>query len=294
MPGGRARYDRGPAGGAVTPACPKEWTDRRVKSDQIVLLTTSPTAAPLPLPRPVLEPRPVRTRTGGRDAAGRRRAHSRRLALEQLAFDLGPERPRWSFSRLVLRSPHRQRILERVEFVRRFFPELDGSTVRLGLAQKPGVLGWGSMDPEQPGIWVRPRRLDYFTVAHEFTHLLQARRLVPMGERQCDLHALARSAMLVDVAPGYLSVPRALRARRRLTANQSAFLCETARHALAARAAGERRYLLRFEREVAAAWRDGRLEGRPRALPVRAAVETLRLGLEHVRARIRAVAESLP
>ncbi len=192
------------------------------------------------------------------------------------------------------RSPHRERILERVEFVRRFFPELDGCTVRLGLAQKPGVLGWGSLDPDQPGIWVRPKRLDYFTVAHEFTHLLQARRLVPGGERQCDLHALARSPMLVDAPPGYLALPRGLRAKRRLTARESGYLCDAARRALAARAAGERRYLKRFEQEVADAWRAGALGARGRPPAVRAAVDSLKLGLDFVRARIRAAAESLP
>ena len=97
------------------------------------------------------------------------------MPLEQLAMDLGPEQPRWRMTRLVLRSPHRDRILERVEFVRRFFPEIDRCTVTLGLAQKRGVLGWGSLDPERPGIWVRPRVLHRFTVAHELTHLLQAR-----------------------------------------------------------------------------------------------------------------------
>ena len=71
--------------------------------------------------------------------------------LEQLAFELGPVRPRWSFSRRVLVSPHRERIRERLEFVRRFFPELDGITVRVGMALKRGVLGWGSLDPERPG-----------------------------------------------------------------------------------------------------------------------------------------------
>lgn len=208
-------------------------------------------------------------------------------------IDLGPERPRWTLSRLVQRSPFRERILERVEFVRRFFPELDGVTVRLGLAQKPGVLGWGSLDPDQPGIWVRPKRLDYFTIAHEFTHLLQARRLVPGGERQCDLFALARSPMLADTPPGYLSVPHALRAKRRLTAAQSALLCDAARRALAAREAGDRRYLVRFETEIAEAWRNGALASADSGRRVQAAVDTLRLGLRFVGAKIRAAAEAL-
>ena len=171
--------------------------------------------------------------------------------LEQLAFELGPARPRWSFSRRVLGSPHRERIRERLEFVRRFFPELDGITVRVGMALKRGVLGWGSLDPERPGVWVRPRRLDYFTIAHEFTHLLQARGQVPRGERACDLYALARSPLLVDSPPGYLKLPRALGRRKQVSARDAATLCAHARAAIAARQAGDRRYLARFERDVA-------------------------------------------
>jgi hypothetical protein len=185
-----------------------------------------------------------------RDVKRPRRAR-RRQPLEQLAFELGPARPRWSYSRLVLRSPHQARIRERVEFVRRFFPELDGLTIRVGLAQKPGVLGWGSLDPERPGIWVRPRRLDYFTIAHELTHLLQARGEVPRGERACDLWALSRSSLLVDAPPGYLKLPSSLRHRRKLPPEEAAFLCDAARSALAARVAGDRRYLQGFERAVA-------------------------------------------
>lgn len=168
-----------------------------------------------------------------------------------MAFDLGPERPRWRLSRLVTKSRHRDRILERLEFVRRFFPELEDSTIRVGLAKKPGVLGWGSLDPSEPGVWVRPRLLDYFTIAHEFTHLLQARGLVPMGERACDLHALARSPLVVDVAPGYLRMPRELRSRRKLPFTVSSLLCGLARRALRAREEGDRRYLQRFEKAVA-------------------------------------------
>jgi hypothetical protein len=78
---------------------------------------------------------------------------------------------------------------------------------------------------------------------------LQARALVPRGERACDLHALARSAALVDAAPSYLAVPAALRARP-LAPGAAALLHRAAREALAARAAGDRRYLKRFERAL--------------------------------------------
>jgi hypothetical protein len=179
-------------------------------------------------------------------------ARRRAQPLEQLAMDLGPPRSPWSFSRFALRSPHLPRIRERIEFVRGFFPELDGITIRVGLVRKRGILGWGSLDPEQPGIWVRPRRLEHFTIAHELTHLLQARGLVPGGERACDLWALARSPLVVDYAPGYLAVPRALRRPRPLEPAESQLLHAAARRAIAARQEGDRRYLLGFERDVAA------------------------------------------
>jgi hypothetical protein len=173
--------------------------------------------------------------------------------LEQMALDLGPDRPRWKLSRLVEASAHRERILEYLEFARKFFPELEGLNIRVGLAQKRGVLGWGSLDPEQPGIWVRPRRLQLFTIAHEFTHLLQARSLVPHGERQCDLWALARSPLLIDAVPNYLHLPRALH-RGKPTNDQAHALCTAAREAIAGREAGDRRYLVRFEATLAEAF----------------------------------------
>jgi len=185
-------------------------------------------------------------------SSNKRRPKGPRL-LEQLSLDLGPERPRWTPSRLVVRSPHRERILEYLEFVRRFFPELEGVNIRVGLAQKRGVLGWGSLDPERPGVWVRPRQLQLFTIAHEYTHLLQARGLVPRGERQCDLWALARSPLLIDSPPNYLKLPRTLR-RGRPTNDQAHALCTAAREAIAAREAGDRRYLARFEERLAEAF----------------------------------------
>ena len=200
----------------------------------------------------MLESAPVRTARGRAD--GRRPRSRRRAPLEQLAMDLGTLRPRWRFSRLVLRSPHAPRIRERLEYVRSFFPEIDGLTIGVGLALKRGVLGWGSLDPEAPAVWVRPRRLDCFTVAHEFTHLLQARGLVPRGERACDLWALARSPLLVDQPPGYLRVPAQLRRLRQLDGRDAALLHAAACRAIEARSHGERRYLLGFEHDVAASW----------------------------------------
>jgi hypothetical protein len=174
----------------------------------------------------------------------------RTAPLEQLGLDLELAPPRWSYSRLVLCSPHFERIRDRVEFVRGFFPEVSGITIRIGLARKRGVLGWGSLDPERPGIWLRPRRIELFTIAHEMTHLLQARTLVPRGERSCDLYALARSPLLIDSPPTYLKIPRRFK-QTPMRTEHAALLHRLARESLEARERGDRRYLDRFERSLA-------------------------------------------
>jgi len=178
------------------------------------------------------------------------RRRRRPVEWEQIPLILDLPPPRWRFSRLVTGSRHFARIRERLEFARAHFPELDGLSIRVGLARKRGVLGWGSMDPQEPGIWVRPRALDLFTIAHELTHLLQARREVPHGERACDLFALARSPALVDAAPQYLKLPRGWRRDGSLSAAQASALHQAACQALAAREAGRRDYLKAFERSL--------------------------------------------
>ncbi|HKA24336.1 MAG TPA: hypothetical protein VKF80_05105 [Candidatus Eisenbacteria bacterium] len=175
--------------------------------------------------------------------------------LDQLSLELALLPP-WRLARTVEASPHKKRILERLDFVRRFFPELDGTTIRVGLAKKPGVLGWGSLDPDHPGIWVRPRRCDRFTIAHELTHLLQARELVPGGERSCDLFALARSPLLIDSAPQYLRMPPCVRVATKLEPAWAHILHRMAKSALEARVLGRRDYLRGFERAIEIAFQD--------------------------------------
>ena len=113
---------------------------------------------------------------------------------------------RWEFTRPWLASPHLPRAMRELDLVRDHFPELEGVTVRVGLTKRRSVLGLASIG-ETPMIWIRPRRIRRFAIAHELTHLLHARGLVPGGEKTCDLYTLARSHAYVDVAPFYLKVP---------------------------------------------------------------------------------------
>jgi len=151
-------------------------------------------------------------------------------------------------TRALREHPSRVRILKMVRFSLRFFPELDGTGLRIGLAR--GAHGYASL--EEPAIWLNPRGLSYQTIAHELVHLLQARGLVPMGERSCDVYSLARDRLLVDAAPVYVDIPDAFAtAGGGLRPGAARLLHETAREAISRREAGQRQYIRWFEKRLA-------------------------------------------
>jgi len=164
---------------------------------------------------------------------------------------MGPDL--WRFTRPALASRHLGSIRTRLDYVRGFFPELAGLTIRVGLVRSRHALGKCSMDPEDPAIWVRPRLIDTFTVTHELTHLLQARGEIPGGERACDIYALARSPLLIDSAPSYLKVPKKMRNTETLPGEWSELLHGIARQAVRERESGKRQYIRYFESELKAA-----------------------------------------
>lgn len=151
-------------------------------------------------------------------------------------------------TRALREHPSRSRILRMVRIALSYFPELEGTRIRIGIAR--GAQGYASLD--EPAIWLNPRGLCYQTIAHELVHLLQARRLVPGGERSCDLYSLARDRFLVDAAPVYLSIPGVLTTPGGgLRAGASRLLHVTALEAVHRREAGERRYIRWFENALA-------------------------------------------
>lgn len=136
--------------------------------------------------------------------------------------------------------------------VRLFFPELDGTCLKVGLTRS--AAGFASKD--EPWIWVNPYRLTRHTIAHEFVHLLQWRGLVPTGEKSADLFALARSPLLADDAPWYLRTPPAIhKAPVSWKPRISALLHELATEALRRREDGLRTYLRWFESELSKRWK---------------------------------------
>ena len=150
-------------------------------------------------------------------------------------------------TRALLQHPSRQRIMRMVRFVLRYFPELEGTFLKIGIAR--GAQGYASL--EEPQIWLNPRGLCYQTIAHEFVHLLQARGLVPMGERSCDIFSLARDRLLVDAAPVYLEIPAAfVTPKGDLVEGGGRVIHLTAREAVQRRQAGHRQYIRWFEKRL--------------------------------------------
>ena len=152
----------------------------------------------------------------------------------------------------LLRNPACPRVLQTVRQVRTFFPELDGVGIKVGLTRRAA----GLAAREEPAIWINPYRLTRHTIAHELIHLLQFRKLLPLGERSADLHALARHRVLVDDSPWYLKVPRSMTtATGPLSAKVPGLLHSLACEAIRRREAGLRTYLQWFETELDRRWR---------------------------------------
>lgn len=151
---------------------------------------------------------------------------------------------------LVVTAPvrrHRQckSLIERMNYVRRYFPELDGETLKLGLTRAAA----GMAIPGGNEIWLNPARISCHTIAHEFIHLLQRRGLgIPQGERSCDVFSLARNWTLNDVAPSYVRLPPALAVPdARLRDADARMVYEVACDALRRREEGLRNYIAFFE-----------------------------------------------
>ncbi len=186
----------------------------------------------------------------------------------QLELDL-LSRPNATPPRVVASSvlrKHRLKndVLRRVDYVRRFFPELDHETITVGLTRAAS----GMAIPGGTRIWLNPSRLSHHTIAHEFVHLLQKRDLgIPSGERSCDVFSLARHWTLNDDRPSYIRVPvTLLDGKGRLPDANARLVYEVACESLERRAGGLRRYLAYFEEELAR--RGGKTEKYPMATRV--------------------------
>lgn len=140
------------------------------------------------------------------------------------------------------------RTIERVRYVLRYFPELDGAALRVGLTRAAS----GMAVPGGSEIWLNPFRISYHTIAHELVHLLQRSGAgLPTGERSCDVYSLGRHWTLNDVAPAYVRLPAVLvEPDGTLSPHAGRVVYEAAAEALRRRREGLRRYIAFFEQSV--------------------------------------------
>ena len=138
-----------------------------------------------------------------------------------------------------------RRTLEKVRYVRRFFPELDGVSLKIGLTRTSS----GMAVPGGYEIWLNPFHVSNHTIAHELVHLLQRRGTnIPQGERSCDVYSLARHWTLNDVNPSYVKIPPVLlEIDGTLAPAAAALVFRTAAESIRMKQEGLRNYIAWFE-----------------------------------------------
>lgn len=159
-----------------------------------------------------------------------------------------PKRPpRWKFTKPFRDKTGQKPFLRRLDRVRILFPEFEGETIKVGITTRAD----GKADLSGQAIYFRSRNSTNYTMAHELTHLLQGKGLVPGGERSCDIYTLARSVEFCDQAPNYLKTPRwIMDEERMLHPSRRATVHELAKEAVSRRSRGLRNYISWFEAEL--------------------------------------------
>ena len=161
----------------------------------------------------------------------------------------------WTRKALTLRPGLRDEVERRIRRLHPYFPEMkrkmtigltrsydglafqsDEGTVKLMLDVRKARNG----DYKSPTFW---------TIAHELMHLAQFNsKHIPGGERACDIHALARlPPKYIDDSPSYLVIPS--KASNGWSPEYATAAHNLAKRALRKRHAGERNYIVWWEKE---------------------------------------------
>jgi len=165
----------------------------------------------------------------------------------QLAFEFAAEEREFVLTRPLSRHRFRNNLVRKLHYVRRFFPELDGQSIRVGLTRA----ATGLAVPGGDELWINPSQTSYHSLAHEFVHLLQGKHDIPAGEKSCDVFALARHWTLNDSLPFYVRLPVEFRTNGgKIRPEYARFICATARRAVEMRKAGTRNYISYFEKTL--------------------------------------------
>ena len=109
------------------------------------------------------------------------------------------------------RAPYRTqyKIVSMVNQAINEFPELGNDVITVGITYAHDGNAQFETDKSYL-IRLNPRRITFFTIGHELTHLIQWKKLVPEGETQSDIFTIARSDLFLDEPPSYLKIPKKL------------------------------------------------------------------------------------
>jgi hypothetical protein len=170
---------------------------------------------------------------------------------EQLEFSFLNDRKSDAASFTLTRplAKHRscRSLLDKLRYVRRFFPELNGKSIKVGITHAAS----GLAVPGGIEVWFNPFQLSYHTISHEFVHILQGSDRIPTGERSCDVFALARHWTLNDSPPTYVRIPKPFHdTAGHISEAHARILFAVASSAITQRRHGLRNYIAFFEKEL--------------------------------------------
>ncbi|UCG51177.1 MAG: hypothetical protein JSW58_13400 [Candidatus Latescibacterota bacterium] len=171
----------------------------------------------------------------------------RTQASDQLEFAFVEKQGQFVITRPLLKHRLRNSLLRKLYYVRRFFPELDGKTIRVGLTR----VASGMAVPGGNELWLNPAQTSHHSLAHELVHLLQGTNDIPTGERSCDIFALARHWTLNDSPPYYVRLPAEFQTTGgKIRPEYAKLIYSIARRAVEMRKRGSRRYISYFEKTL--------------------------------------------
>ncbi len=134
--------------------------------------------------------------------------------------------PRIHVTRPLRKQRRRDELMHRMDVCLRHFPELADHKVTVGVTRV--AEGIAVFEDFTVRFNLRRGVPSHYTIGHELTHLLQALRLVPQGEVQCDIWTLARGRLFTDEQPCYLQLPSPIRRNWRRYSARVRYLCERA------------------------------------------------------------------
>ncbi len=135
----------------------------------------------------------------------------------------------------------------KMSYVLQFFPKLSGK-FKVGYTDSYNGVAVGNKSDQNYDYYIRlTKNVSLYTIAHEFTHLIQRKTQIPSGERQCDIWTIARTPKYLDSPPTYLEIPNPIKDN---WCQHNTQIHKIAKKAIKKRNNGKHAYIKWFEKEI--------------------------------------------